>query len=55
LQTVESVAMALHSFLASLELFIFNDLQSIFEVKHYYDVAATRHGTQVLFCYLTTS
>jgi len=41
LQTVESVAMALHSFLASLELLIFNSLYSILEVKYYFDVAGT--------------
>jgi len=39
LQTVESVAMALHSFLASLELHIFNSLCSILEVKYYQGVA----------------
>ena len=39
LHTVESVAMVLHSSLASLELLIFNSLYSILEVKYYYDVA----------------
>ena len=49
LHGVESVAMVLRSFLASLELLIFNSLYSILEVKHYYDVAAARLVQKIYF------
>ena len=49
LQTVEYVAMVLHSFLASLELFIFNSLYSILDVKHYFDVAGAPLVQKIYF------